>query len=207
LARAAGEARWLCVTSPRGVEALARRWDRPPAHLRVAAVGPATAASVRRRWGRVDLEAGLAGSPATARGLADALLRLGPPTELGAVVVVTADRGRRELESTLSDRGVPVTRFELYRTVPTPPRGRRDDLRRVLARRREPAADAVTVASPSAFEGLCNQVELPAEMPLITLGPTTSAAVRRAGSRVTAEARRPTLDALLDAADGVAAGR
>ncbi|MEM1181964.1 MAG: uroporphyrinogen-III synthase, partial [Acidobacteriota bacterium] len=135
LQRALAASSWLCLTSPRGVEALRVRVDALPAALRIAAVGPATAARVRERFGRVDVEAGqLPGTGATARGLAEALLARGE--DLGHVVLVTADRGRRELESRLGDRGVSVERFELYRTVPTPPHGPRRDLRQVLAERR-----------------------------------------------------------------------
>ena len=56
----------------------------------------------------------------------------------------------------------------------------------------------VPLASPSALEGLRAQRRVPADLPLVALGPTTAAAVRAAGLRLAAEA--PTRDL-----DGVAA--
>jgi len=59
--------------------------------------------------------------------------------------------------------------------------------------------DLVVVASPSALEGLLNQAEVDPPVSLISLGPTTSRAVRDAGLPVAAEADRPDVTATIEA--------
>jgi len=91
----------------------------------------------------------------------------------------------------LTAAGITTRRVDVYRTAPVPP----------LARKRELAADGVDdvlLASPSAVTGLVNCAVLPKEARVITIGPTTSAAATAAGLRVTAEARWPNLDGMLE---------
>ncbi|MDE0897229.1 MAG: uroporphyrinogen-III synthase, partial [Planctomycetota bacterium] len=58
--------------------------------------------------------------------------------------------------------------------------------------------DAIFLASPSAWTGLRNVMEL-SNTPLITIGPTTSAAVTSARLNVAAEAQTRDLDGLVEA--------
>ena len=87
---------------------------------------------------------------------------------------------------------ITTRRVDVYRTSPVPP----------LARKRELAADRVDdvlLASPTAVTGLVNCAVLPKEVRVFTIGPTTSAAATAAGLSVTAEARWPNLDGMLEA--------
>jgi uroporphyrinogen-III synthase len=59
--------------------------------------------------------------------------------------------------------------------------------------------DDVLLASPSAVTGLVNCAVLPKVVRVITIGATTSAAAVAAGLSVTAEARWPNLDGMLEA--------
>ena len=200
-------ASWIVATSRRGVErARAFIGGAPPEPVQRAAVGPRTASRMRQLWGRVDLVA----EAGTGRGLAEELAaRLSPgdgadigrdgesgttavAAESGQVVVVTARSGRHDIESHLGERGIRVERFELYETVPA--------ARASSPRRLSPAdVDVVLLASPSAVRGLLNRATVPDSAQIITMGPTTTDAARRAGLRVDAEARTRTLAGLLEA--------
>ncbi len=169
---------WLVLGSRRGVRAV--RELAPDADLpRLACVGAAPARLAEALLGPVALvpEGG------TLADLAAELAGRLAPGE--AVALATSDRGGRELEQRLEPAGHAVRRVAAYATRPAHPtcdRPRLDDL------------DAVVLASPSALEGLCNQRHVPADLPLVTLGPTTSAAVRAAVLRLGAEAATRDLD-------------
>ena len=57
----------------------------------------------------------------------------------------------------------------------------------------------ILFASPSAVEGFTRQANIPPDAKVISIGPTTSQAVRAAGLEVAAEAQSPDLDGLLEA--------
>jgi uroporphyrinogen-III synthase len=191
LREALAEAEWLVLASARGAAAIARMLRAPlPAHVRIAAVGPATERAARENIGPVALMP----SENTAAGLGRALAERCTP-ELGApacrVVMAGARGGRNEAEWALRDAGVSVTRVDVYCTTPIP---------RVIRKRdfvAEPVDD-VLLASPSAVTGLMNGAIIPSDVRVITIGPTTSDAVRSAGLRVFAEARYPTFHGMLE---------
>ncbi len=117
--------------------------------------------------------------------LADELAaRLETPS---AVALATSDRGGHELEEHLEPAGHTVRRVAAYTTRPANPSCHRPLLEDL---------DAVVLASPSALEGLCNQARVPADLPLVTLGPTTTAAVRAAGLCLGAEAASRDIDGI-----------
>ncbi|GAB4222343.1 MAG: uroporphyrinogen-III synthase [Acidobacteriota bacterium] len=180
----------LALTSPRAVERVAALLDgaAPPPVTRIAAVGRATADAARSAFGRVDLvPAGETGDALAA------LLRDDPQLAAGGRVVAPgADRARRALESALAPRGVDVVRLAVYRTVPVAPQAAKDDPERV-------GAGAALLASPSAVEGLDNRMRDAGRLRLVSIGPTTSAAIRARGWRVAAEASRPGLEEMIDA--------
>jgi uroporphyrinogen-III synthase len=60
-------------------------------------------------------------------------------------------------------------------------------------------AASVVLASPSAASGFVHQVELDAPVEIYTIGPSTTAAAQALGLAVTAEAREPSLDGILEA--------
>ena len=200
---------WLVFTSRRGVEAFASLHEAPlPGGTKIAAVGKATGAAARALLGRIDLT----GRGGTAAALADelqfALARA--PMERGSVapggagpgapgrrrqerlLLVVAENAAATLERKFERAGISRSRVNVYRTVPTPPTGEKTMLSSL-------AADGIFLASPTAVEGFVNRVDIDVAPKLITIGPSTSAAVRARGLDVAAEARAPGLEGLLEA--------
>ncbi|MBI2408636.1 MAG: uroporphyrinogen-III synthase [Gemmatimonadetes bacterium] len=191
LQAALNNADWLVVSSRRGVECTAQLLGcAPPPHVRVAAVGPATAHAATEVWGRADLVASIPTSAALAAELAAVAHAATPESSLHAVIAGAAE-GRRDAELVLASLGWRVTPIAVYRTVAAPAIEKRMDLR-------EGSIDDVLLASPTAVQGLLNRAVLPCTARIITIGPTTSAAARAAGLTVAAEARRPGLDGMLE---------
>lgn len=187
LKAAAAHADWLLFTSRRGVEAAARLLDGcVGAATRVGAVGDATAHAARDAFGRVDLI-----GTGTAAELADALRaelpEAGPPP---AVLLAVAANAGNSIAERLAGRAV-VQRLDVYQTVPCRPSDTKHRLSSL-------AADAVFFASPSAVTGFVNRTEIDADPRIVTIGPSTSHAVRRHGLTVAAEAGRPTLEGLME---------
>ncbi len=209
LSDAVREADWLVFTSRRGVEAFAALYAAPlPDGRKVAAVGKTTAATAEALLGRVDLT----GRGGTAADLADdiqfALARRAPAGEAAAsegaepesrdrgnnarLLLVVAENAAGTLERKLERAGISRSRVNVYRTVAAPRTGNRTTLSSL-------AADAIFLASPTAVEGFVNRVDIDVAPMLITIGPSTSAAVRAQGLDVAAEARTPGLEGLLEA--------
>lgn len=103
---------WLVVTSPRGVEALARRLARRiPAGVRIAAVGPATARALEAIGAVPEVVAFEPGS----EGLAASLLpRLAPGAR---VVLVRPEGSPSSLAASLRAALAEVDEAPLYRTI------------------------------------------------------------------------------------------
>jgi uroporphyrinogen-III synthase len=182
------DADWLCVTSPRGADAVARLGGPVPTATRVAAVGDATAGAVRSLLGRTPFVS----RDATSLALGEALLAQDLVKAADRVVIAAAEGGRTDAERVLRRGGAHVTRIDVYRTVPASPTAARIDLAR------ENIGD-VLLASPSAVEGLLNLASLPAGARIFTIGPTTTAAVVASGLSVCGEAMHPDLDSLVEA--------
>jgi uroporphyrinogen-III synthase len=145
--------------------------------LRARAVGSAgRVAAIGRAtaeaWGEVDLVPAVA----TQEGLLAEL-----PRPAGRVLFAGAEGARRLLAEELGADFV-----ALYRTVPVPPAGRVD-------------GDLVVLASPSAARALAG---LTCAVPVVTIGPETTAAAAAAGLRVAAEAPTPDVEGLLLAVAG-----
>lgn len=199
---------WLVLTSRRGVEACARLLGTPaeprrggassaaphtaasialPARTRVATVGAATADAARTLLGRADL---LGGGNAAA--LCAALTSGGRIAAGARVVLALAANARDELEQRLATAGARCMRFDVYRTIPAPPAAPKRALSSL-------GAECVVLASPSAASGFVHQVDLDVPVAIYTIGPSTTAAARALGLDVTAEAREPSLEGILEA--------
>ncbi|MGD2167569.1 MAG: uroporphyrinogen-III synthase [Gammaproteobacteria bacterium] len=188
LTDAIAEADWLVLTSQRGVSALTALLDRPlPEQLRVAVVGAATARAAVALVGRADFVA----SEATAAGLANELAETLKPRHLKLVLALAENAGD-VLAQTLAEAGQHCRRFDVYRTIPaaTP------DKRRTLE---EIGGYTVFLASPSAVLGFVNQVAIDETARLVSIGPSTTAAIERAGLSVHAQAATPSLAGMLEA--------
>jgi uroporphyrinogen-III synthase len=136
---------------------------------RVAAVGESTAAALRSHGLVVDFVP----RQSTQDGLVAEF-----PRPSGRVLFVGAEGARGLIVSELGAdfRAVYRTR-ELH---PDPP----------------PSGDVAVLSSPSAARAFA---ALECDMPVVAIGPQTSAAARGAGLAVVAEARQPSLDGLVDA--------
>ncbi len=200
LRRALADAQWLIVTSRRGAAAVAQLLGGPLAPaLRIAAVGLATARACVELLGRADFVPVVATSASLGASLGAALgAALGDRAATSEaatvvrVVIAGAVDGRDDADKALAARGVAVTRVDVYRTVPRPPIKRRRDLSTI-------GIDTVLLASPSAVAGLVNTSVIPDDACVVTIGPTTTAAATAAGLRVTAEARQPTFESMIEA--------
>jgi uroporphyrinogen-III synthase len=188
LNRALADADWLVFTSRRGVEAFAALRDRALRRAtRVAVVGAATAEAARAQVGRADVV-----GRGTGAALAAQLAASGDLTDGQNVLIAVAENAGDALERTLAAAGARCTRLDLYRTVPAPPAARKHRLSALGAGR-------VVLASPSAASGFVHQVELDSPVEIYTIGPSTTAAAHALGLKITAEAREPTLEGILEA--------
>jgi len=200
-----GEFDWLLFTSQNAVRFFeARRrelgiplhWGRP----RVAVVGPATAKAAREMGYGVGYVAKEATGRALAQGLAESV-------KGSSVLMPRSDHASYDLPELLQTAGAHVTDVVAYRTVAPGP-----DTERALERIRAGEVDAVTLASPSAFERLAEQLGIPAleelsgRVALAALGPVTAAAIRQAGLPVAVAPAKPSAAALVEALAAYFAG-
>ena len=184
---------WIAFTSAHAVDAVVERVPVPQGRPRTAAVGEATAEALSRRGWPVDV----VGRGNGATGLADALAEAG--LRSGARVLFPAGSLARDvLDRELRLMGADVHRVEAYRTTPAPPDGtvvHRDLIRGV---------DVVTFASPSAVRALAQALggrlaDALTACAVVAIGPTTAAALGKAGRTDVRVADRATVGALVDA--------
>ncbi|WP_159623209.1 uroporphyrinogen-III synthase [Ruania rhizosphaerae] len=177
---AAGEVDWLVVTSAATVD-LVRDWR---IRAKVAAVGPATASTLREAGIAVDL---VPEHTYSATGLLQVW-----PSGGGRVLLLRSDLARATLADGLAGRGCEVRDVVGYRTTAAPVSA--GDAAAVQSGR----ADAVLVTSGSVARALA-ALNPPASTVVVSIGPVTTGEAREAGLTVTAEAGERTLAAMLDA--------
>ncbi|HUB76085.1 MAG TPA: uroporphyrinogen-III C-methyltransferase [Solirubrobacteraceae bacterium] len=179
----------LCLTSANGAELLLaalgeRGLDaRALAGVRVAAIGPGTAAALRERGVIADVVA--------ERFLAEGLLEALAGVRATRALLARAAGARDTLVEGLRERGVEVVALELYDT---------------LAETLEPAAiaaledaDYVTFTSASTVRNLLAQARPGARARLASIGPITSAALREHELEPHVQATEHDLDGLVRA--------
>jgi uroporphyrinogen-III synthase len=140
----------------------------------------------RRAAGRADRVAAIGAATAAAFGEVDLVPQVSTqegllaelPRPAGRVVFAGAEGARRLLVDELGADFV-----ALYRTKPVRPAA-------------PVTGDLVVLASPSAARSLAQHTAL---IPVVTIGPETTAAAEAAGLRVAAEARTPDLEGLVSA--------
>lgn len=188
------DAAWLVITSVNGAEAVGRvvrAGTALPPSLRIAAVGPATAAALRGAGLRVDHVPSVYVTSAIAEGLGDVGGSL--------VVLAQADAATDELKAALVQRGARVDVVVAYRTVEGPP-GSRDALHAALQR----DLSGLAFSSGSAVRGLvglASPTDRARARMLATycIGPVTAATARGHGFHVAAVAAVHTAVGLADA--------
>lgn len=188
-------AAWLVITSVNGASAFLERLatlDRSlPKGVRVAAVGPTTAAALEEGGVRVDHIPSHYRTVAIADGLGEVAGR--------RIVLARADAATPDLRDILSSRGALVEEVVAYRTVEGPAASR-DSVRAALAQ----PLDGVTFTSGSTVRGLHALLSPPealraTALPAYCIGPVTARVARRAGFAVPVVAARHTVAALAEA--------
>lgn len=190
---------WLVITSANGVDAFWGRLNaagldsRCLATVRVAAIGPATAAALQQRSIKPDLMPEVY----TAEGVLEAFDQLGPVAGRH-FLLARADIARKTLAEGLIERGAYVDEIASYRTVP---------IRKESA---PPAADIVTFTSSSTVVGYVNCLgqRPPAEAlqhsQVVCIGPVTAGTARELGLPVAAVAEEYTVEGMLETLKGLA---
>jgi uroporphyrinogen-III synthase len=168
---------WLVVTSANGARRAGPAAAEHP-RVRLAAVGPATAAVLAELAGRpVDLVPALA----QAEGLLEEF-----PRAPARVLLAQADRARPVLAEGLRAMGHDVETATAYRTtVRTPTPEETAQLR---------SADAVLLASGSAAEGWAAAVGAASSATVVAIGPITARVAARLGVTVAHIAPAPDVD-------------
>lgn len=195
------EYNWIVFTSPNGVtvffDYFFKAFDdlRDLGGLRIAAVGPGTAARVRALHLKVDAmpEAFAAAQIAAALARCESLENL-------RILLARAEVANPELPRALEAKGAIVDDVALYRTVADS-----DDPAGAAGDFLERGADWITFASGSAVSHFHQRFDLPAllrKFPharLASIGPETSKAIQSLGLSAHLEAKEHTIAALADA--------
>ncbi|WP_457652012.1 uroporphyrinogen-III synthase [Rhodocaloribacter sp.] len=183
----------LLFTSANGVRFFTARVAalgvRVPRELRIAAVGPATAAALERHGLRADFVPGVFVAEKLAEGLRDVAGK--------TILLPQAEIARKTLARALAAAGARVDALPVYRTLPARPT---PSERAAL----DAGADVLTFASPSSVRGfvalLGDRARLLARTALVAcLGPVTAAAADERGLRPGLVPEAHTTDGLVDA--------
>jgi uroporphyrinogen III methyltransferase/synthase len=194
-----GEYDWIVFTSPNGVtvffEYLLKAFEdlRSLGNVRLAAVGPATAAKLRELHLRVDVmpEQYLASKITAAIAHFESLENL-------RILLARAQVANPELPKELDARGAIVDDVAFYKTIPET-----EDVNGAAAQLLESGADWITFASSSAVEGFHGRFDLPKllaafpKMQLASIGPETTKAMTALGLKPHAEAKEHTIAGLV----------
>lgn len=196
-----GEYDWLVFTSPNGVEHFFRvffevyRDIREIGGVKIAAIGPATAARLEALHLQVDLQ--------PKEFVAEAVLETFKKecdVENLRFLLPRADLARDALPEGLEALGAIVDDVECYRTVPEMA-DESGNVARLLAE----GADMITFTSGSTVENFCNLLDLRAltlkfrKLKLASIGPITSEAIRKRGFEVSVEAAQHDIPGLTEA--------
>ncbi len=192
--------RWVVFTSQNGVQIVFDRlvaWGLTPrvfASTKVAAIGTVTAEALTVRG----VVPALVPPEFVAEALAEALVREGGGTMVGArVLIPSAEDARETLAASLRQHGAEVEPIAVYRTVPV-----QDDLSRLAADIRRGRIDAVTFTSSSTVRSFVDLVGRPAatsgRFVAATIGPVTAGTARELGLREIIEAEPHTVPGLVD---------
>jgi uroporphyrinogen III methyltransferase/synthase len=196
LVRDAHEYDWLVFTSPNGVDAFFEMFyrlyqdARSIGGVRIAAIGPATAARIRHFHLAVDLQ------PAefVAEAVVEAFQKEESVENL-RILLARAEQARDVLPKRLSALGAIVDEAIAYRTVP-------EDNATLPARTRflEEGADLITFTSSSTVENfMALQLALPPGIKTASIGPITSDRMRDLGLAVDVEATKYDIPGLIEA--------
>jgi uroporphyrinogen III methyltransferase / synthase len=187
---------WLIFTSPNGVDAFFEVFytlfkdARSIGGVRIAAIGPATAEKVRGYRLEVDLQP----EKYVAEEIVKALQAETTVDNL-KILLARAEGAREMLAIELEKLGAIVDEAIAYRTLPET-----EDVAGGIARFREEGADVITFTSSSTAENFAAlKLPLPANLKTASIGPITSATMRKLGLDVDIEAKTHDIPGLVDA--------
>jgi len=187
---------WIVFSSARAVPAVVEGVVRPPAGVRVAAVGTATAEALRARGWPVHVVP----EEHTGAALVEALRGEMEGGGGCRVLFPASALAREEIPVGLRALGAEVEQVEAYRMLPAALDPER--CRRALE---AGEVDVVTFTSPSAVEGLGEALGEPLlravlrRTEVVVIGPTTAAAARGRGATRVRVAEPHTLEGLVEA--------
>jgi uroporphyrinogen III methyltransferase/synthase len=187
---------WLVFTSPNGVEAFFEVFytlfkdARSIGGVRIAAIGPATAEKVRHYRFEVDLQ--------PEKYVAEEIVKAfqaETTVENLKILLARAENAREVLATELTRLGAIVDEAIAYRTVPETA-----DVAGGIARFREEGADWITFTSSSTAENFAAlKLPLPERLKTASIGPITSATMRKLGLDVDVEAAEHDIPGLVSA--------
>jgi uroporphyrinogen III methyltransferase/synthase len=192
---------WIVFTSPNGVtmffESFFKAFEdmRDIGGVRIAAVGPATAAKLRELHLKVDLMP----EEYVAAKIAGAFANFETIENL-KILLLRAEVATPELPAALEALGGIVDDVACYKTVPET-----EDLNGAAARLLEDGADWITFTSSSTVENFHARFDLPAllkkfpQIKLASIGPETTRALVSLGLNPDAEAKPHTIEGLVRA--------
>lgn len=187
---------WLVFTSPNGVNAFFEMFykifndAREIGGVRIAAIGPATAARVREFHLNVDLQP----EEYVAESVVKAFQKECTVENL-RILLVRPEQARDVLPLALTKLGAILDEAIAYRTVPET-----EDVSGGIARFREEGADLITFTSSSTVENfLALKLPLPAGPKTASIGPITSQTMRDHGLAVDVEAKQFDIPGLVAA--------
>ncbi len=200
--RRAQEADWIVFTSAHAVEAFfsalarQRKDARALGRAKIASVGPATTRALKERGLAADLEP----SRYESRAVAEALRRRFKRLKGLKILLPSSDIAPADLEKALRALGTRTQRVTAYRT--RAPRSLPPAVRKALA---SGETDFVTFTSASTVRHFVRAIgpaaarRLSRKACFASIGPVTSAELRKAGLRVGCQARQFTVDGLVEA--------
>lgn len=192
---------WIFFSSVNGVERFFERFFerekdlRDLSHLKIGAIGPATAEKLKT----YHLKADFMPSDYVSEVFADTFLK-GVPLTGKRILLIRAEGARIVLKERLEKRNAAVTELTVYRIRPP-----RADARDMICKLRAGGIDLVSFTSPSAVENFLRLVgkrtfRALKRKPLVaSIGPVTSRAARRLGLRVSCQPKRYTIPDLVSA--------
>ncbi len=190
---------WLIFTSPNGVttffEMFFKAFEdlRDIGGVRIAAIGPATAAKLKELHLKVDLMP----EEYVTKKIADAFKKYESVENL-KMLLLRAEVANRELPQKLEELGAIVDDVACYKTIPES-----EDISGAAASLNESGADWITFTSASTVENFHARFNLPAllkkfpGMKLVSIGPETSKAIVALGLKAHLEAKPHTIEALV----------
>jgi uroporphyrinogen III methyltransferase/synthase len=188
---------WLVFTSPNGVDAFFKMFyklysdARSIGGVRIAVIGPGTAEKIKEQHLAVDL---MPEKDFVAEGLVRAF-KEHQSMEHCTVLWVRGDGARETLANELTGLGAIVDEAIAYRNVPE-----KEDNLDVLARLKEEGADMITFTSASTVDCFMDLgLPLPAGIKTASIGPVTTAAMKKHGLKIDVTAKQSTIPGLVAA--------